>query len=290
VETAATTAGSDNDGQVKVFDGIPLSIGRVVHDQAICSGCRTCEIVCSVYNEGVASSSLSRVQWSKRVMDATITDIMTCKHCAGPECVAVCPNKACHVDAETGARVIDENICVGCLLCLNACPVEPKRIRYNPAKNVCFKCNLCGGDPQCVKLCPTGALTSSWIKQEDSAAEDSFYEINLSGDAAPFAHLEKPMLSLTETASGLALDGVLWTSHATQFNVILAVFDITADFYGPGGALLGSSDNTGHIEIPEMSSGEFHLEWATSNKIADIGKIVINVAGTSVTNAPGQEG
>jgi Fe-S-cluster-containing dehydrogenase component len=280
---------ADEPDEVKVFDGVPLAIGRVVHDPAICSGCRTCEIICAVYNEGIASSALSRMQWDKKLMDATITDIMTCKQCAGPECVAVCPTKALHVDAATGARVIDKELCVGCRLCLNACPVEPKRIRYNAAENICFKCNLCDGDPQCVKYCPTGALSASWIEQEDGSDTSELYEINLSGDSTPFTHIETAMLVLTETATGLTLDGVLWTSHATQFNIILAVFDVTADFYDISGNLIGSSDDSGHIEIPEMSSGEFHLSFTTPTKIDGLGKIAINVVGNNVTNAPGQE-
>ena len=29
---------------------------------------------------------------------------------------------------------------------------------YNPDTHKAFKCDLCGGDPACVKSCPTGAL------------------------------------------------------------------------------------------------------------------------------------
>lgn len=270
--------------ETKIFDGVDLSIGRVIHNQDICSGCRTCEIVCSVYHEGIANPSLSRIQWDKRVMDACITNIMMCKQCPGAECVAVCPNGSLYVDPETGARVINADECVGCQLCLNACPVSPSMIRYNAAKNVCFKCNLCDGDPQCVKHCPTGALSSSWVEVDDSSKEDALYEIVLTGEARTFAHIETAMLVLTETGSGITLDGVLWTSHATHSSIILAVFDVKADFYAPDGTHLGSADNTEHIEIPEMSSGEFTLNWSGSKKIGDLGKIVIEAFGDVVRN------
>lgn len=281
---AAAEAGE----KTKVFEGAELAMGRVEQDQDLCSGCRTCEIVCSIYHEGIASSSLSRIQWKKHVMDACITDIMTCKQCAGPECMTVCPTGALSIDEETGARIIKEETCVGCQLCLNACPVVPSRIRYNAEKNTCFKCDLCDGDPQCVKFCPTGALVSSWIEIEEGSEENKLYEIQLEGEAKTWTHVETATLVLEETGSGLNLEGIVWTSHATQFNIILAVFEITADFYGTDGTLLGSSDNAEHIEIPEMSSGEFTLTWATPTTIADLGKVVIKVNGDVVTNAPEQ--
>lgn len=275
--------------EVRIFDGVDLAIGRVVHDPDICSGCRTCEIVCSVYHEGAASSTLSRIQWDKDVLGACITDIMACKQCAGAECVAVCPNGALHVDAETGARVIDEAVCVGCQLCLNACPVEPKRIRYNREKNVCFKCNLCDGDPQCVKFCPTGSLTSSWVELEKVVEEESIFEVNLvvgEDDARLYTHVESSSLFLNETATGLEAGGIVWTSHATSSNIYLAVFDLTADFYDMNGSLLGSSDEGFHFEIAEMSSSEFLLSWTTSYKAADLGKVVLNISSMNQRNAP----
>lgn len=76
-----------------------------------------------------------------------------------PWCLLACPTDAFHVDEAAGAKVIEEEKCSGCMLCMTACPATPKRIRYNAGKKVCLKCDLCGGDPQCVKFCPTGALT-----------------------------------------------------------------------------------------------------------------------------------
>jgi len=59
-----------------------------------------------------------------------------------------------YVDTKTGARVIDEEKCIGCRRCVEACPFSESMIVYNPEKNVCEKCDLCGGDPECVKQCP----------------------------------------------------------------------------------------------------------------------------------------
>lgn len=287
-EPEAEPLPGDTGGQ-KVWEGTQLAQGRVVHNPDICSGCRTCEIVCSVYHEGVASSSRSRLQWNKAVMDACITDIYTCRQCAGPECVAVCPSGALTIDEQTGARVIDEETCVGCRLCEGACPVNPSMIRYDEKTNTCFKCDLCGGDPQCVKFCPTGALQASWDMQSAEEEDDGFWEIVLEGDAKTFAHIEKPTLVLTDGNGGIQLGGVLWTSHATQFNIIMATFDATAEAYDKNGNSVGASDGSAHMEIPEMSSAEFNLNIPSSAKVADLGKVTLRVQSAYVTNAPGQE-
>lgn len=289
-EAASTGAKAEDDGGKRIFDGVDLAVGHVVHDPAICSGCRTCEIVCSVAHEGVASSELSRLKWEKGVMDACITTIYNCKQCPGAECVAVCPSGALTVDSKTGARVIDEKKCVGCQLCLNACPVNPKMIRYNEKKNVCFKCDLCDGDPQCVKFCPMGALKASWIEYKAEDKGQSLYQLNFTGDAKTWTHCETNTLVLTEGGSGLQLDGVVWTSHATNFNIILGKFTVTADFCDAAGNVLASSDGSVYFEIPEMSSYEFTLTCAGVKSAKDVGKIVLNVATENVTNAPGQEG
>ena len=59
----------------------------------------------------------------------------------------------------TGARVIDEQACTGCEMCIEACPFDVAF--FSNDRNVALKCNFCGGDPQCVRLCPTGAITLS---------------------------------------------------------------------------------------------------------------------------------
>lgn len=271
------------------FESMVPAQGHVIHDPNLCSGCRTCEIVCTMAHEGFASSERSRIQWAKNVMDACSMKIMTCKQCPGAECVAACPTGALHVDEATGARVIDEEVCVGCQTCLNACPAEPSRIRYDLNTSTCFKCDLCGGDPQCVKFCPTGALTASWVEVEQAEEETSIFEVDITGDAAPWAHMELSSLSAVDGEGGITVNGVLWTSHATLFNIVQGLFDITGELFDADGNKVADSSNTAHIEIPEMSSGEFALDFPCDLTADTIGRVLIHVVGTNVTNAPGQE-
>lgn len=273
----------------RIFKGVELSKGRVVHNQDLCSGCRTCEIVCSVFHEKAASSEMARMYVFKDVMNACITDVQMCKHCAGAECVATCPTQALHVDPDTGARVIDEAKCIGCQLCMMACPLEPKRIKYNPAKNVCYKCDLCGGDPQCVKFCPMGALTNSWVDYGNADEEESLFEVILAGDARTYMHHELATFKIEDVSGGIHLQGVVWTSHATQFNVINTKITIAAEFFDKAGNLIGTSDEAAYCEIPEMSSSKYSLNFTTSKKVADLGKVVVTVTGDIVTNSPNEE-
>jgi len=135
------------------------SLYYILANSNLCGGCRTCEAVCSLYKEGIVNPELSRIYVKKDILGGYVCEPIPCRQCHSAECLAVCPTGALHIDSTTGARVIDEGICDGCKLCLEACPVIPARIGYNPVKRVCFKCDLCGGDPQCVKFCPMGAIT-----------------------------------------------------------------------------------------------------------------------------------
>ena len=138
---------------------IPTSLYHILVDSSLCGGCRNCEAVCSLYKEGMVNPELSRIYVKKDILGGYVCEPIPCQQCLDAGCLLACPTGAIRVDAATGARVIDEKICNGCRLCQEACPVTPRRIGYNPMKQVCFKCDLCGGDPQCVKFCPMGAIT-----------------------------------------------------------------------------------------------------------------------------------
>ena len=42
-------------------------------------------------------------------------------------------------------------------MCVISCPLGA--IEIDPVKHTAFKCDLCEGDPECVKICLPGALT-----------------------------------------------------------------------------------------------------------------------------------
>ena len=123
-------------------------------DSEKCTGCRLCEIVCSVYQEKVSNPSRARihiVKWE----NVGLFVPMICQQCDNPICETVCPMRAVSRDEKTGALLIDSELCVGCKLCVMFCPLGGIGIDKN---RKIIKCDLCDGYPFCVKFCVPGAL------------------------------------------------------------------------------------------------------------------------------------
>jgi Fe-S-cluster-containing hydrogenase component 2 len=69
--------------------------------------------------------------------------------------MVACPVEAISISA-VGAKIVKDDVCVGCKLCTIACPYGT--IFYNPETEKAFKCNLCDGTPACAEACPTAAI------------------------------------------------------------------------------------------------------------------------------------
>ena len=113
--------------------------------------------------------------------DATYMPI-ACMQCEKPPCVKVCPVRTTYREAD-GPVVIDYNWCIGCRMCMGACPYWARRINLttpvlpkqemNPVthylgnrprmRGVVEKCHWClqrtrqGRYPACGEVCPVGA-------------------------------------------------------------------------------------------------------------------------------------
>ena len=120
-----------------------------------CAGCRTCEMACSLVHFGVCSPALSSirvVEWQ----DKGLSVPLTCLQCEKAVCMEVCQVKAIYRDENTGAMIVDEQLCIGCKMCILACPFGGPKVNRQTGKAI--KCDLCGGEPQCVSVCPTKAI------------------------------------------------------------------------------------------------------------------------------------
>ncbi len=136
-----------------------IRAGKIWVNTDLCSGCKTCEYVCSLSHEGVADPDLSRIRVEQDVLDGFFSEPKPCMQCEAAPCMAACKKGAIWQDSVTGAKIIDKEKCVGCGLCVQACPASPKRVNLYINKKQAFKCDLCGGSPKCVDFCPMGAIT-----------------------------------------------------------------------------------------------------------------------------------
>lgn len=106
----------------------------------LCEECSKCERICP--------------QNAIRVVNGVP---IFCLHCS-PErapCLNICPEEA--IEEVDGAIIINEEVCVGCGLCRDTCPIGAIHIDET---GVAKKCNLCLDEekPRCVLTCPTEAL------------------------------------------------------------------------------------------------------------------------------------
>jgi Fe-S-cluster-containing hydrogenase component 2 len=81
---------------------------------------------------------------------------VVCLQCDDPACAKSCLVNAIQRDPETGAMVLNHDLCVRCMACVSACPFGCSI--EDPGHHLVVKCDLCGGDPACAKFCPTKAL------------------------------------------------------------------------------------------------------------------------------------
>lgn len=150
--------------EVQVISEIPKA-GVVVHDPSLCRGCKICEVACSASHDGECSSYLSRIHIKPDDLDLVFSGLV-CSQCESPSCYFACAKKdqALCIDKETGARYINQDECLGCGQCIEACPLPeaPIWLKTVKGREVAFKCDLCRGraaGPICVELCPRNALT-----------------------------------------------------------------------------------------------------------------------------------
>lgn len=156
----------------------------VQSDAEKCIGCRTCEIACAVSHgeTKISTAGAAKGVFVPRLF-VMVTDGLSapvqCHHCEDAPCRNVCQMSA--ISRVNGRTVVDTGRCVGCKLCLMACPFgaiefvplpsgtkpifpgdtekpeEWSRRRFQRASN----CDLCVHRPEgpaCVETCPEKAL------------------------------------------------------------------------------------------------------------------------------------
>lgn len=150
-------------------------------EYSLCTGCTSCEMICSLVHEGYVSPATKRIFVMPGRIKTSIHDVLTCQHCEDAPCYEACPlrGKAMYKD-ENGIVCINEEYCIGCGKCQKACCYTPSRINIvkskDKAERKAKKCDLCRNRPEgpaCVEWCPAVCLADSrsgrlpWEKENE---------------------------------------------------------------------------------------------------------------------------
>jgi len=142
---------------------------KIVVEATKCTGCKSCELICSMEHTGAFNPEKSRI----KLIDFDylgFSDPVLCVQCKNPACVEACPAGAL-TQTEPGTILLDEMACNGCQACVEACP--HRAANFNQEADLPLICDLCDGQAKCVEWCPTGALTLSRRSGADSDVEPS---------------------------------------------------------------------------------------------------------------------
>ena len=186
-----------------------MRYGMVI-DLKRCSGCKTCSVVCKVANNIPNDIIWNRVltEGCERFDSAegTYPNLsrtylpLACQHCENPACTKVCPVGATWKDEQTGIVRQDYDKCIGCRMCMSACPYNGVR-SFNleepvyhldfatgdqdvapHQKHVVEKCTFCwprlakGLAPACVEACSARARIFGDASDPDSAVSQKLRE------------------------------------------------------------------------------------------------------------------
>ena len=120
-------------------------------DLSRCSGCRRCEVNCSFFHSGKISRNSARIK-VVQIESQGIDFPVVCQHCKERYCTK-CPESAIQI-GPLGQVIVSATLCTSCGICETLCPIGAIEL-YNDIPHVC---DLCGGDPRCVKECTLDAI------------------------------------------------------------------------------------------------------------------------------------
>lgn len=144
----------------------------LIIDYDKCTGCRLCELVCSVKHTGASNPSRANVHVVKWEDEGFYLP-MLCQHCVDAPCTSVCPTNAIYRDEGLNRVMVDYDLCIGCKVCIAACPFGA--MGFDEIEKKVIKCDICDGEPLCVRFCDMKAIdyvdatTSNFEKMRDTS-------------------------------------------------------------------------------------------------------------------------
>lgn len=126
----------------------------IAFDAPRCVHCRICEAVCSFRWVGAVQLSVSAIQLQRQERYGTVAALV-CDQCSESHCTEACPTGALY--RQGGVVRFNQEECTACLACVEACP----KVHFHEPTGQVIICDLCEGNPLCVKWCPEKVLTIS---------------------------------------------------------------------------------------------------------------------------------
>ena len=115
-----------------------------------CSGCRVCQLTCSLTNLSLNNPRYGAVRIEGKFPAPGAYVVHVCTRCGA--CRDACPVEAIKQQPDGSFRV-DAELCIGCRACVDACPEGV--VRFVEERSVAFVCVNCG---ECVRYCPREAI------------------------------------------------------------------------------------------------------------------------------------
>ena len=123
---------------------------RIKIDRSKCTGCLICEITCSLTHSGQVQRDASAIRVKFGHLDHEHHQPVVCRQCKKMMCLKSEGKKSDEESKQTFYWQNNNNRKTDCAF--NALFAYGDHLIH---------CNLCGGEPECIKSCPTGALRLS---------------------------------------------------------------------------------------------------------------------------------
>ena len=147
-------------------------VPRLIIDYEKCVGCDSCEQACSAKKTAMINPAFSRIGIVRRQLGAGNIPVV-CQQCEdSAPCMAVCPVKAISRDTELNRVNVNYDLCIGCRMCVAICPFGG--MQFDETKRKVFKCDLCDGEPACVKFCQHNAIQCLEAAEQGTMKQAAF--------------------------------------------------------------------------------------------------------------------
>jgi formate dehydrogenase iron-sulfur subunit len=214
----------------------------------LCIGCRACQVACKSWNllpgikthnsgtyqnpPDLASAAYNIINYSEVPSQADPVRWLfvsrRCMHCDDAGCMKICPAAGALYRTKEGAVAFDREKCIGCKLCVNACPFDVPR--YD-AEGKVTKCHLCfdriaeGMLPACAKTCPTGALQFGDREELITTAKNEGFntiygEQDLGGLGSIYAFKDAPKIYGMKENPSIPSSVIFWHTYLKPLSLI----------------------------------------------------------------------